>query len=172
VKYAKDIDSWVLPGIQGGPLMHIIAAKAVCFLEAMKPDFKDYQQQIVKNAKALAAALASRGFRIVSGGTDNHLMLVDLRPKKLTGKIAQESLDKAGITVNKNLIPYDPEKPLVTSGIRLGSPAVTTRGMKEAEMDRIAALIAEVLEKPDDTALQANVKDRVRALTTRFPLPY
>jgi RpiB/LacA/LacB family sugar-phosphate isomerase len=171
-KYAKDIDSWVLPGIQGGPLMHIIAAKAVCFLEAMKPGFKEYQQQIVKNAKALAAALASRGFRIVSGGTDNHLMLVDLRPKKLTGKIAQESLDKAGITVNKNLIPYDPEKPLVTSGIRLGSPAVTTRGMKEAEMDTIAALITEVLEKPNDTVLQANVKDKVRSLTARFPLPY
>jgi RpiB/LacA/LacB family sugar-phosphate isomerase len=171
-KYAKDIDSWVLPGIQGGPLMHIIAAKAVCFLEAMKPDFKDYQQQIVRNAKALAAALAARGFRIVSGGTDNHLMLVDLRPKKLTGKIAQESLDKAGITVNKNLIPYDPEKPLVTSGIRLGSPAVTTRGMKEAEMDQVAALITEVLEKPADAAVQASVKERVRALTARFPLPY
>jgi glycine hydroxymethyltransferase len=171
-KYAKDIDSWVLPGIQGGPLMHIIAAKAVCFLEAMKPEFKDYQQQIVKNAKALAAALASRGFRVVSGGTDNHLMLVDLRPKKITGKIAQESLDKAGITTNKNLIPFDPEKPLVTSGIRLGSPAVTTRGMKEAEMDRIAALIAEVLERPDDTVVQADVKDKVRVLTARFPLPY
>ena len=171
-KYAKDIDSWVLPGIQGGPLMHIIAAKAVCFLEAMKPDFKDYQQQIVKNAKTLASALAARGFRIVSGGTDNHLMLVDLRPKKLTGKIAQESLDKAGITVNKNLIPYDPEKPLVTSGIRLGSPAVTTRGFKEPEMEQVAALITEVLEKPDDAVVQANVKDRVRALTARFPLPY
>src|SRR5712675_1309130 len=137
-KFAKDIDSWVLPGIQGGPLMHIIAAKAVCFLEAMKPEFKDYQRQIVKNAQALAGALTSRGFRIVSGGTDNHLMLVDLRPKKITGKIAQESLDKAGITTNKNLIPYDPEKPLVTSGIRLGTPAVTTRGMKEAEMEQIA----------------------------------
>jgi len=171
-KYAKDIDSWLLPGIQGGPLMHVIAAKAVCFLEAMKPDFKDYQQQIVKNAKALAAALAARGFRIISGGTDNHLMLVDLRPKKLTGKIAQESLDKAGITVNKNLIPYDPEKPLVTSGIRLGTPAVTTRGMKEAEMDLIAALIAEALEKPDDLAGQVRVKEKVRALTAKFPLPY
>jgi RpiB/LacA/LacB family sugar-phosphate isomerase len=171
-KHAKEIDSMVFPGIQGGPLMHIIAAKAVCFLEAMKPDFKDYQQQIVKNARALAAALASRGFRIVSGGTDNHLMLVDLRPKKITGKIAQESLDKAGITTNKNLIPYDPEKPLVTSGIRLGSPAVTTRGMKEPEMDRIAALIAEVLERPDDAVVQADVKDKVRALTARFPLPY
>jgi glycine hydroxymethyltransferase len=171
-KYAKDIDSWVLPGIQGGPLMHIIAAKAVCFLEAMRPEFKDYQKQIVKNAKELAAALASRGFRIVSGGTDNHLMLVDLRPKKLTGKIAQESLDKAGITTNKNLIPYDTEKPLVTSGIRLGTPAVTTRGMKEAEMDQIAALITEVLEKPDDAAVQASVKQKVRTLTAKFPLPY
>jgi glycine hydroxymethyltransferase len=171
-KYAKDIDSWVLPGIQGGPLMHIIAAKAVCFLEAMKPEFKDYQRQIVKNAQALAGALTNRGFRIVSGGTDNHLMLVDLRPKKLTGKIAQESLDRAGITTNKNLIPYDPEKPLVTSGIRLGTPAVTTRGMKEAEMNQIAALIAEVLEKPEDTAVQASVKNKVRALTAKFPLPY
>jgi glycine hydroxymethyltransferase len=171
-KYAKDIDSWVLPGIQGGPLMHIIAAKAVCFLEAMKPDFKDYQRQIVRNARALAATLTTRGLRIVSGGTDNHLMLVDLRPKKLTGKIAQESLDKAGITVNKNLIPYDPEKPLVTSGIRLGTPAVTTRGMKDADMEQIAALITEVLEKPDDAALQASVKEKVRTLTAKFPLPY
>jgi glycine hydroxymethyltransferase len=171
-KYAKDIDSWVLPGIQGGPLMHIIAAKAVCFLEAMKPEFKDYQRQIVKNAQALAAALAARGFRIVSGGTDNHLMLVDLRPKKITGKIAETALDRAGITTNKNLIPYDPEKPLVTSGIRLGTPAVTTRGMKEAEMDQIAALITEVLEKPDDAGLQASVKEKVRALTAKFPLPY
>jgi glycine hydroxymethyltransferase len=171
-KYAKDIDSWVLPGIQGGPLMHIIAAKAVCFLEAMKPEFKDYQRQIVKNAQALAGALAKNGFRIVSGGTDNHLMLVDLRPKKITGKIAQESLDKAGITTNKNLIPFDPEKPLVTSGVRLGTPAVTTRGMKEAEMDRIASLITEVLEKPDDAGVHASVKERVRTLTARFPLPY
>ena len=171
-KYAKDIDSWVLPGIQGGPLMHVIAAKAVCFLEAMKPDFKDYQRQIVKNAKALATALTTLGFRIVSGGTDNHLMLVDLRPKKLTGKIAQESLDRAGITTNKNLIPYDPEKPLVTSGIRLGTPAVTTRGMKETEMEQIAALITKVLEKPDDATVQANVKEKVRAITAKFPLPY
>ena len=171
-KHAKAIDSRVLPGIQGGPLEHIIAAKAVCFLEAMKPEFKDYQRQIVKNAQALANALAARGFRIVSGGTDNHLMLVDLRPKKITGKIAQEALDRAGITTNKNLIPYDTEKPLVTSGIRLGTPAVTTRGMKEAEMDVIAALITEVLEKPDDAGVQASVKERVRTLTAKFPLPY
>jgi glycine hydroxymethyltransferase len=171
-KFAKDIDGWVLPGIQGGPLMHIIAAKAICFLEAMKPEFKDYQRQIVKNAQALAGALTNRGFRIVSGGTDNHLMLVDLRPKKITGKIAQESLDKAGITTNKNLIPYDPEKPLVTSGVRLGTPAVTTRGMKEAEMDQIAGFITEVLDKPEDTGIQVSVKESVRALTAKFPLPY
>jgi len=171
-KYAKEVDTWVLPGIQGGPLMHIIAAKAVCFLEAQQPEFKLYQRQIVKNAQALAARLTHHGFRIVSGGTDNHLMLVDLRPKKLTGKIAQESLDKAGITCNKNLIPYDPEKPLVTSGIRLGTPAMTTRGMKEPEMEQIADLINEVLENPEAPAVQAGVKTKVKALTSRFPLPY
>jgi glycine hydroxymethyltransferase len=171
-KYAKDIDSWVLPGIQGGPLMHVIAAKAVCLLEAMKPEFKDYQRQIVRNAQALASALTARGFRIVSNGTDNHLMLVDLRPKKLTGKIAQEVLDKAGVTCNKNLIPYDPEKPLVTSGIRLGTPAVTTRGMREPEMEQIAGFITEVLETPDDAGGHANVKEKVHALTAKFPLPY
>ena len=171
-KYAKEIDSWVLPGIQGGPLMHIIAAKAVCFLEAMRPSFKEYQEQIVRNAKALANGLARNGFRLVSGGTDNHLMLVDLRPKKLTGKIAQESLDKAGITVNKNLIPFDPEKPLVTSGIRLGTPAVTTRGMKEREMADIADMIAEVLANHTNETVIATVQARVHALTARFPLPY
>jgi RpiB/LacA/LacB family sugar-phosphate isomerase len=171
-KYAKDIDRWVLPGIQGGPLMHIVAAKAVCFREAMQPGFKEYQQQTVKNAKVLAAALSERGFRIVSGGTDNHLMLVDLRPKKLTGKVAQEALDKAGITVNKNLIPFDPEKPLVTSGIRVGTPAVTTRGMKESEMKLIAEFMDEVLRAPEDAATHARVKEKVRALTGKFPLPY
>jgi glycine hydroxymethyltransferase len=171
-KYAREIDRWVLPGIQGGPLMHVIAAKAICFKEAMQDGFKEYQRQIVKNAQALAAALTQHGFRIVSGGTDNHVMLVDLRPKRLTGKIAQEALDKAGITVNKNLIPYDPEKPLVTSGIRLGSPAMTTRGMKEAEMQQIAGFINEVLDQPADAATQARVKEQVRALTARFPLPY
>jgi glycine hydroxymethyltransferase len=171
-KYAKEVDRWVLPGIQGGPLMHIIAAKAVCFHEAMQPGFKEYQRQIVKNAKVLAAALAKRGFRIVSGGTDNHLMLVDLRPKKLTGKIAQEALDKAGITVNKNLIPFDPEKPLVTSGIRIGTPAVTTRGMKEVEMERIAEFIDEVLKTAEDTSAQMRVKEKVRAMTAKFPLLY
>jgi RpiB/LacA/LacB family sugar-phosphate isomerase len=171
-QYAKEIDTWVLPGIQGGPLMHIIAAKAVCFLEAMQPSFKQYQQQIVTNAKTLAATLAAKGFRIVSGGTDNHLMLVDLRPKKLTGKVAQEALDRAGITVNKNLIPFDPEKPLVTSGIRLGTPAVTTRGMKEPDMEQIGLLISETLERPDDPAHAERVRSKVRALTSRYPLPY
>ncbi|MDW8344885.1 MAG: ribose 5-phosphate isomerase B [Verrucomicrobiae bacterium] len=171
-KFAKDIDSWVLPGIQGGPLMHVIAAKAVCFREAMQPAFKEYQQQIVRNARALAAALQRRGFRIVSGGTDNHLMLVDLRPRKLTGKVAQEALDRAGITCNKNLIPFDPEKPLVTSGIRLGTPAVTTRGMKEAEMELIAGFIDEVLQAPGDDAVAQRVRAKVRELTAQFPLPY
>jgi RpiB/LacA/LacB family sugar-phosphate isomerase len=171
-KYAKEVDTWVLPGIQGGPLMHIIAAKAVCFREAMQPAFREYQRQIVRNAQALAAALSEYGFRIVSGGTDNHLLLVDLRPKKLTGKLAQEALDRAGITCNKNLIPFDPEKPLVTSGIRLGTPAMTTRGMKEPEMQQIAGFINEVLSHPADPAVHARVKEQVHALTRRFPLPY
>jgi glycine hydroxymethyltransferase len=170
--HAKAVNSQVFPGIQGGPLEHIVAAKAVCFKEAMQPEFKAYQQQIVKNAATLAAALAAKGFRIVSGGTDNHLMLVDLRPKKLTGKIAQEALDQAGITVNKNMIPFDPEKPAVTSGVRVGTPAVTTRGMKEAEMEAIASLIDEVLTAPENAEVHARVKARVRALTARFPLPY
>ena len=170
--YAKAVNSQIFPGIQGGPLEHIIAAKAVCFKEAMQPEFKTYQQQIVKNAATLAAALAAKGFRIVSGGTDNHLMLVDLRPKKLTGKIAQESLDKAGITVNKNMIPFDPEKPMVTSGVRIGTPAVTTRGMKEAEMQLIADYIDEVLQAPENAQVAERVKTKVKALTARFPLPY
>jgi len=170
--YAKAVNSQIFPGIQGGPLEHIIAAKAVCFKEALQPAFKEYQQQIIKNAATLAAALAKNGFRIVSGGTDNHLMLVDLRPKKLTGKIAQEALDKAGITVNKNMIPFDPEKPTVTSGIRIGTPAVTTRGMKEPEMELIAGFITEVLDKPNDPAVADAVRAKVRALTSRFPLPY
>jgi glycine hydroxymethyltransferase len=169
---AAAVDKSVFPGLQGGPLMHIVAAKAVALAEALRPEFRAYAVQIVSNAKALAEALQQAGFRLVSGGTDNHLMLVDLRPKKLTGKIAQESLDRAGITTNKNLIPYDPEKPLVTSGIRLGTPAVTTRGMKETEMEQIAALITEVLEKPDDATVQAKVKEKVQAITAKFPLPY
>ena len=170
--HAKAVNSQIFPGIQGGPLEHIIAAKAVCFKEALQPEFKAYQQQIVKNAATLATALAGKGFRIVSGGTDNHLMLVDLRPKKLTGKIAQEALDKAGITVNKNMIPFDPEKPTVTSGIRVGTPAVTTRGMQETEMTQIAALMTEVLDQPDDVAVHARVKEKVKNLTGKFPLPY
>ncbi len=172
-QYAKDINRWVLPGIQGGPLMHVIAAnKAVCFREAAQPAFREYQQQVVRNAGALARGMEQGGFRLVSGGTENHLMLVDLRSKSLTGKLAEKALDQAGITVNKNLIPFDPEKPLVTSGIRLGTPAVTTRGMKEPEMEQVASLIAEALAAPEDVAVLAGVKEKVRTLTSRFPLPY
>ncbi len=170
--HAKALDSCVLPGIQGGPLMHVIAAKAVCFKEAMEPTFRDYQKQIVKNCQALALALQKNGCRIVSGGTDNHLCLVDLRPLKVFGRDAQLTLDKAGITVNKNLIPYDPEKPTVTSGIRLGTAAVTTRGMKEPEMLQIANLISTALVSIEDDARLLKVRDEVRRLTTRFPLPY
>jgi len=171
-QHAKTLNAQIFPGIQGGPLEHIIAAKAVCFHEALQPAFRAYQQQVVKNAATLAAALAGQGFRIVSGGTDNHLLLVDLRPKKLTGKIAQEALDRAGITVNKNMIPFDPEKPAVTSGIRIGTPAVTTRGMKEPEMEQIAGCISAVLAKPGDPGVAAAIREKVRALTARFPLPY
>ncbi len=171
-RFAKDIDSMVLPGIQGGPLMHVIAAKAVCFLEALQPSFRDYQKQIVLNAQALAEALQKNGSRIVSGGTDNHLMLVDLRSQKVNGKEAQIALDKAGITVNKNLIPYDPEKPFVTSGIRVGTPAVTTRGMKENEMRAIANLISTVLVSIEDARKLAEVRQIVQVLANRFPLPY
>src|SRR5437667_2484140 len=144
-QYAKDLDRTVFPGIQGGPLMHIIAAKAVCLKEAAQPGFAEYQRQIVRNAQALAGALERQGFRIVSGGTDNHLMLVDLTPRQITGKEAETALDQVGITVNKNLIPYDTQKPLVTSGIRIGTPAVTTRGMGEGEMREIASLIDDAL---------------------------
>jgi glycine hydroxymethyltransferase len=169
-KYAKAIDSAVFPGIQGGPLMHVIAAKAVAFKEALSPDFKDYSAQIVKNAKALAAAMQSRGFRIVSGGTDNHLMLVDVTVKGFNGKQVQELLDKVKITVNKNMIPFDKESPFKGSGIRLGTPAVTTRGMKEAEMELIAELIETTLKAPEDEANLAKVRSRVGALTQKFPL--
>ncbi len=168
--YAKELDSGVCPRIQGGPLEHVIAAKAVALKEAQAPSFKEYQRQIRKNARALAEALAGHGFRLVSGGTDNHLMLVDLRPRKLTGKVAETALDLAGITVNKNKIPFDPEKPLVTSGIRIGTPAVTTRGMKEAEMVVIAELMHRALSKPDDTANLSAVKKDVATLAKRFPL--
>ncbi|MEP6756887.1 MAG: serine hydroxymethyltransferase, partial [Chthonomonadales bacterium] len=169
-QYAKAINTWVLPGIQGGPLMHVIAAKAVCFREAMQPGFANYQRQIVANSRALADALTNVGLRIVSGGTDNHLMLVDLRTRRLTGKVAQIALDDVRITVNKNLIPFDPEKPLVTSGIRLGAPAVTTRGFKEPEMRKVASLIDEILSDPHNPSVQESVKVGVAELTSRFPL--
>ncbi len=169
-QYAKGIDTWVLPGIQGGPLMHVIAGKAVCFLEAMQPGFAEYQKQIVKNAQALAKGLQGHGFRIVSGGTDNHVMLVDLQPKSITGKVAQNALDEVSITVNKNLIPFDPAKPLVTSGVRLGTPAVTTRGFKEPEIAVVADLIERCLANLGDENIQAAVKADVEALTGRFPL--
>jgi len=164
------IDRSVFPGMQGGPLMHVIAAKAVCLGEALTPGFKRYQQQVVLNAKALATGLTARGFALVSGGTDNHLMLVDLRSKGLTGKVAEAALEKAHITVNKNAIPFDPEKPFVTSGIRIGSPAVTTRGMKEPDMDVIAGFIARALESPADDARLATIKTEVERFTSDFPL--
>ena len=170
-KFAKQIDATVFPGVQGGPLMHVIAAKAVCFHEALQPQFREYQRQVVVNAKALAAGLAKHGYRIVSGGTDNHLMLVDLRPKNLNGKEAQETLDRAGITVNKNAIPFDTSSPFKPGGIRVGTPAVTTRGMKEEEMLEIADLAAEALEKRGDASALENVRRKVLDLTSRFPLP-
>jgi len=168
--YAKAIDSALFPGNQGGPLMHIIAAKAVCFKEAQAPDFTSYQRQVVANARALAAGLATRGYRIVSGGTDNHLLLVDLTPKGVTGKEAQEALDQAKITVNKNAIPFDPLPPAKASGIRLGTPAVTTRGMKEPEMELIARLIDRALSHRSEAAALQAVAGEVAALVERFPL--
>ena len=167
---AKKIDKAIFPGIQGGPLMHIIAAKAVAFKEALSPEFKEYQKQVVKNAKAMADALVKGGLRIVSGGTDNHLMLVDLRPKGVTGKMAEESLEKAGITCNKNSIPNDPEKPFITSGVRLGTPAITARGMKEDEAVQIAEMIIKVLENVNDDEKIAEVKNEVLKLAEKFPL--
>ena len=169
-QYAKAIDSALFPGNQGGPFMHTIAAKAVCFKEAMTDEFKAYQRQVVANARALAAALAVRGYRIVSGGTDNHLLLVDLTPKGLSGKEAQGALEQAKITVNKNAIPFDPLPPGKASGIRLGTPAVTTRGMREAEMEAIAGFIDEALTKRQDPAALEAVAQKVAALTERFPL--
>lgn len=166
----KVIDSQIFPGIQGGPLEHVIAGKAVAFGEALEPEFADYQRRVVENAKALAKGLAEAGLRLVSGGTDNHLLLVDLRPRGITGKVAEEALGKAGITVNKNMIPHDPEKPTVTSGIRLGTPALTTRGMGPGEMATIANLISEVLDAPEDERKLARIRDEVFALARRFPL--
>lgn len=167
---SKAINMSVFPGIQGGPLMHVIAGKAVAFGEALKPEFKIYQQQIRKNASALAEAMTKEGFRIVSGGTDSHLMLVDLRPYGVNGKIAQHALDEASITTNKNSIPNDPEKPFVTSGIRLGTPAVTTRGMKEEDMGTIASLIAETLRAHDKPEALDAIGAKVHALTARYPI--
>jgi glycine hydroxymethyltransferase len=166
----KELDRAVFPGVQGGPLMHIIAAKAVCFKEAAQPAFAEYQRQIVANAKRLAEQIAAAGFRLVSGGTDNHLMLIDVFSKNITGKAAEAALGKAAITVNKNAIPFDTNPPMVASGIRIGTPAVTTRGMREPEMDRIAELIARVLASPDDDRVQQMVKTEVEALCRRFPL--
>jgi glycine hydroxymethyltransferase len=168
--YAKILNSRVFPGMQGGPLMHIIAAKAVAFKEALSPEFKQYAQQILKNARALADELKNQGFRLVSGGTDNHLMLLDLTPKGVTGKEAQEALDRAGITVNKNGIPFDTRGPQITSGIRVGTPAVTTRGMKEGEMRLIASYIGEVIANISSEDRIAAMAQKVRELCSRFPL--
>ena len=169
-QYAKDLDKAVFPGVQGGPLMHIIAAKAVCLKEAAAPSFVEYQQQIVANAARLAAGLAGQGFRIVSGGTDNHLMLVDVFSRGLTGKVAEAALGRAGITVNKNAIPFDQNPPMVASGIRIGTPAVSTRGMREAEMDVIGQLIARVLAAPEDQRVASMVRSEVETLCQKFPL--
>jgi glycine hydroxymethyltransferase len=169
-KWAKELDRITFPGTQGGPLMHTIAAKAVCLKEAMQPDFREYQKQVVANAKALAAGMARRGFRIVSGGTDNHLFLVELHSRGLTGKDAQASLDRATITVNKNAIPFDPTPPMTAGGIRLGSPAVTTRGMREPEMEQIAGWICDVLARAGDAATEQRVRGEVAELTSHYPL--
>ena len=169
-EYAKKIDSSIFPGNQGGPLMHVIAGKAVAFLEALRPEFNTYQKQIVDNAAALAEGLIEQGFRLVSGGTENHLLLLDLREGELTGKKAQESLDHARITTNRNTVPFDPRSPFVTSGVRLGSPAVTTRGMKQAEMKEIAGFIARALATPDDAEALAAVASDVESLCRRFPI--
>jgi glycine hydroxymethyltransferase len=168
--FAKDLDRSVFPGVQGGPLMHIIAAKAVCFKEALSPDFRAYQQQIVRNAARLASGLSGAGFRLVSGGTDTHLMLVDVFSRGLTGKVAEAALGRAAMTVNKNTIPFDQHPPLVASGVRLGTPAVTTRGMGETEMDAIATFIARVLAAPEDESVARQVRADVEALCRRFPL--
>ena len=169
-QYAKELDKLMFPGIQGGPLMHTIAAKAVCLKEAAMPEFRTYQEQVVTNARALAAAMTKHGFRIVSGGTDNHLFLVDIQSRGLTGKDAQPGLDRAGITVNKNAIPFDPLPPMTASGIRMGTPAITTRGMREADMEKIAAWIAEVLMHLGDGEIETRVRGEIAMFTSRFPL--
>jgi len=169
-QFAKDLDRAVFPGLQGGPLMHVIAAKAVSFKEALSGEFRDYQRQIVANAKRLAERLIERGFRIVSGGTDNHVFLLDVAATGLTGKVAEKALEAAGITVNKNTIPYDPNPPLVASGIRIGAPALTTRNMREPEMEQVGDFIAEVLRAHEDSAVHERVREQVRELCERFPL--
>ncbi|HUP44680.1 MAG TPA: serine hydroxymethyltransferase [Thermoanaerobaculia bacterium] len=169
-KYAKDLDRALFPGVQGGPLVHIVAAKAVAFKEALSPEFKEYQTQIVRNAKALAQAVAETGFRIVSGGTDNHLFMTDVYSKGITGKDGQNMLEAANITVNKNTIPFDTQKPMVASGLRIGTPAVTTRGLREPEMKTMAQLIARVLDAKGDAAVTAQVKKEVKELCDRFPI--
>jgi glycine hydroxymethyltransferase len=169
-KYAKDVDRNLFPGGQGGPLMHIIAAKAVCLKEAMEPEFREYQKQIVANAKALAAGLTKRGFRIISGGTDNHLFLLEIHSRGITGTQAQPAFDRAGITINKNAIPFDPLPPMKAGGLRMGTPAVTTRGMREPEMEKIAGWIAEILEHLGDPATEQRIRAEVAALAARFPL--
>ena len=168
--HAKAIDKAIFPGIQGGPLEHVIAAKAVAFREALQPEFRDYSRRVVENARALASALVAHGFHVVSGGTDNHLMLVDLRNRGLTGKVAEKALDHAGITVNKNTVPKETQSPFVTSGIRIGTPAVTTRGMGTGEMETIASLIDRVLSAPEDEAALASIRADVKRLADRFPL--
>ena len=167
---AKKIDKAIFPGVQGGPLMHIIAAKAAAFGEALTPEFKAYQEQIAKNAKAFAAALTKEGFRLVSGGTDNHLVLMDTRSVGLTGKVCQNLLDDIGITANKNTIPFDPQSPFVTSGVRLGTPAATTRGLVEEDFEEIAAIIGLVLKNPEDEAKKAEAASRVAALCAKYPM--
>ena len=169
-KYAKDIDRALFPGVQGGPLMHIIAAKAVCFKEALEPSFREYQKQVVANAKALAASVSKHGYRIVSGGTDNHLFLVEIHSHGLVGSIAQPAFDRAGITINKNSIPFDPLPPMKAGGIRVGTPAVTTRGMKEAEMEIIGGWIAEMLKNLGDAATEQRIRKQVEGLASKFPL--
>ncbi|MEM7009009.1 MAG: serine hydroxymethyltransferase [Thermodesulfobacteriota bacterium] len=169
-EHAKKVNSRVFPGSQGGPLMHTIAAKAVAFKEALSPEFKEYQEQIVKNAKHLGECMLEHGFNLVSGGTDNHLVLVDLREADLTGKLAEDTLEKAGITVNKNAIPFDPHPPMVTSGIRIGTPAITTRGMKEEEMEVIAGFIKEALDNTENDIVLQRIKDDVRELCSKFPM--
>ena len=170
-EYAKAVDKMVFPHLQGGPLEHVIAGKAVAFHEALQPGFAGYQQRVIDNARVLADALASHGLRIVSGGTDNHMLLVDLRPKGISGKAAEKALDRAAITTNKNMIPFDPAKPFVTSGLRLGTPAVTTRGFGEEDMSRVAAWINDVLDAPEDEAVVARVRAEVVEMATGFPVP-